>query len=80
MYRFGEHSMRYGLGLGWWWMIGLAVIFVVLIIWIVMKEINKKTHSNTQLGNKSAHDILDERYAKGEIEKEEFEERKKNLS
>ncbi len=77
MHRFGEHGWRMGLGMGWWWIIGL--VFIVIIIWVVVKAINQNSHSNTQLGNKSALDILKERYAKGEIEKEEFEERKKNL-
>lgn len=79
MHRFGEHGWRLGLGIGWLWLIGLIVIAMIIIIWIVMKKVNQKTESNNQIGNKSALDILNERYARGEIDKEEFEERRNNL-
>ena len=77
MHRFGEHGWGMGFGMGWWWMIG--VICIVIIVWIVVKIINQTNSSNTRLGNKSALDILKERYAQGEINKQEFEERKKDL-
>ncbi|MFA6863494.1 MAG: SHOCT domain-containing protein [Dysgonamonadaceae bacterium] len=77
MHRFGEHGWGMGYGMGWWWIVG--VIIMVAIVWMVVKMINQTNHSNTQLGNKSALDILKERYARGEIDKQEFEERKNNL-
>jgi putative membrane protein len=67
---FGEH----GWGMGWWWIIGLVI--VIAVIWMVIKSMNRNTGSTPQ---KSALDILKERYASGEIDKEEFEKRKKDL-
>ena len=69
---FGEH----GWGMGWWWIIGL--IIVIAVIWIVVKSMNRGTGSSQSTG-KSALDVLKERYAKGEIDKQEFEERKRDL-
>ena len=59
----------------------MGIIWVVilgLIIWggcSYLKRDRGAEHSNN-----SALDILKERYAKGEISKEEFEEMKRNLS
>lgn len=74
MHRFGTHGWVMGL----WWIVG--VILIVIIVWVVIKMTSKTNHSSRQQDNKSALDILKERYARGEIDKEEFEERKKNLS
>jgi putative membrane protein len=65
-----------GWGMGWWWIIG--IIIIVAIAWMVVKSMNKNTGSTNNPG-KSALDILKERYAKGEINKDEFEERRKDL-
>ena len=64
----------FGLGMGWGWIIGL--IIVVAIIWMVFKFMNQQKQITN---NKSALDLLNERYAKGEIDKAEYEERKKDL-
>ena len=69
---FGGH----GWGMGWWWIIG--VIVLIAIIWPLAQGFNRN-NSATREPQKSALDILKERYARGEIDKQEFEERKKDL-
>lgn len=71
----GGHGWGMGHGMGWWWIIG--IIIIVAIVWIVMKAMKNNTATNVP--GKSARDILKERYAKGEIDKDEFEERRKDL-
>jgi putative membrane protein len=65
-----------GWGMGWFWIIG--IIIIVAIVWIMVKVMNNNTSSKNFPG-KSALDILKERYAKGEISKDEFEEGRKDL-
>ena len=68
--------MMGGFGMGLWWIVGLIVL--VVIIWPFAKGSNRGNAGTSQT-QKSALDILKERYAKGEIGKEEFEERKRAL-
>lgn len=78
MHRFGEHGWGMGYGMGWWWIIG--IILIIIIVWLVVKAINQNKHpTSINAENKSPLDILKERYARGEIDKEEFEERKRML-
>ena len=70
------HGWGMGWGMGWWWIIGLIIL--VAVIWMVVKTRNKSNSLSSGPG-KSAPDILKDRYARGEIDKEEFEERKKDL-
>ena len=74
----------YGDVAGWGMGGGLMMIFfwaafIVFIVWIV-RELGAGRHSETPTRHShSALDILKERYAKGEIEKSEFEAKKKDL-
>lgn len=63
-------------GMGLWWIIGIVVL--IAAIWPLWQRFNRN-NSPGQRPGKSALDILKERYAKGEIDKQEFEERKKDL-
>ena len=66
----------YGWGMmGWGWILGLVIL--VTIIWFIAKVVNQNNMSQSK--DKSAIDILKERYARGEIDKDEFDKRKKDL-
>jgi len=85
MYGFGNNNMMSWGGVGltfgiiglilmvlWWLFVVAAIVF--LIKWIA------KQFRNGDSIQKSVLDILKERYARGEIDKKEFEEKKKDLS
>ncbi len=69
-------------GMGWWmafgglWMLIFWAGLIALIVWGVIKlsQRNGSTPKRTPL------DVVKERYAKGEISREEFEQLKKDLS
>jgi putative membrane protein len=62
--------------MGWGWVIGLLILIVVF--WIIVRIVNQNYHSRSSI--KTPLDILKERYARGEIDKEEYEERKKDIT
>ena len=55
------------------------IIIIIAIIWFV-GQASGLSFSGLNASSKSAVDILKERYAKGEIDKQEFEEKKKDLA
>jgi putative membrane protein len=63
-----------GCGMGFDWIVGIALL--TLISWGIIKAINSNNKGQKN-NDKSALDILKERFVKGEISKEEFEEMKK---
>ncbi|MEC9491942.1 SHOCT domain-containing protein [Flexistipes sp.] len=70
-YGFG---MGYGMGFGWI----IWIIVIILLIFLLVKVFGSQNNSTGRDENR-ALEILKERYAKGEIDKQEFEEKKKDL-
>ncbi|VAW22797.1 hypothetical protein MNBD_BACTEROID01-1930 [hydrothermal vent metagenome] len=69
----GINGMSWGMGLGWI----ISIVILVVLIWFFTKIIS--SGNNSLQNKKSALDILNERYARGEIGKEEYEGIKKNI-
>jgi putative membrane protein len=71
-------------GMGWFGMIfmiifwGLIIVGLVLLIRWLIQNTSSRASSDVSTGSK-AMDILKERYAKGEINRDEFESMKKDL-
>jgi len=61
---------------GWMWIFWIAVLvgLVFLIKWIVQQSSSGETKEK-----EDALEILKKRYARGEIDQEEFEQKKKDL-
>ncbi len=72
----GGHGWGMGWGMGFGWIIGLVVL--IFIIWIIVRVVNNNKGTGRS-DKRSPVDILKERYARGEIDKKEFDERKKDL-
>jgi putative membrane protein len=67
--------MGEGLGMGFggfMWL--LWILLIAGLVWLVAAFVRPSDH------RKSALEILEERYARGEIEREEFERRKADLT
>lgn len=68
----------------WTWLIPLILLVLIGIAVYMIYKNNKTskqiTHSGGDQKNSRALEILDERYAKGEIDEEEYKRMKRNLS
>ena len=67
----------FGFG-GFLFMIAWWVVVIYAVVWVIRQMTNGGVHHEKK-HHAFAMDILKERYAKGEINKQEFEEKKKDL-
>lgn len=64
-----------GMGVwGWLMMVAFWVVVIALVIWMV-----RSTGGSTRSDENQALRILDERFARGEIEQDEYQERRRVL-
>ena len=77
-------GMGWGYGMGWFWTILMAAFWIVVIVgivflirWLVISTIAGGRAARSE---DSPLEILKRRYARGEIDKQEFEEKKKDLA
>jgi len=76
-----HHPMEGWTRMGVWWMwfiILIAVFLIILLTYLIISE-DKKDENRLSDLNRSAEKILDERYARGEISREEYKEMKKEM-
>ena len=78
----GGHGYGWGMG-GWWGGIFMVVFWIVVIVLVVLviRRLTKQGMGSApaETMKRDPVEILRERYAKGEIDTEEFEERMKTL-
>jgi putative membrane protein len=78
-----------GFGNGYWWLFPILMIGMMVLCFFIMRGYmgsmmcrphsrGKDTHDEKAGG--SALDILNKRYARGEVDKQEYEEKKKTLT
>jgi putative membrane protein len=72
------HMWDIPVGMGWWWVFG--VVFWEGLIALIVWGITRLVRGGGAASRRNPLDIAKERYAKGEISKEEFEQLKKDLT
>jgi putative membrane protein len=75
---FGHEQVMWGFGA--WWMMFFWILVIIGIVFLIKWLVEQgRTDRKTSQTEESALDIIRKRYAKGEIDKEEFEQKKKDL-
>lgn len=73
----GPQMMEWtGMGYGWWMPLGGVIFLVILIVGLYLVFTGSRTERPRSV---SAIEILKERYAKGEITEEQYQEMKKEI-
>lgn len=70
-------------GMGWWmvfWMVLFWGVIVALVVWGIKRLTGRDGSGSSTSEKRDPLDIAKERYARGEISREEFEQIKKDLS
>jgi len=75
---FGYGYGMMGAGLGWFFML-LVVVIVVAVAVGLLRDVWSLRHDR-HLRSRAALDILDERYARGEIDADDYKKRRADLS
>jgi putative membrane protein len=79
----GPGMMDWGFGMGWFGLIMMGVFWILIIVAIIFLirwlVVSSRVGSHGQKPEESALEILKKRYARGEINKEEFEQKKRDL-
>ena len=65
-------------GFHWWWLIPIAMMFLCFLMMRGRGSCMVRRFRSPHSGE-SAREILDKRYALGEIGREEYEEKKRNM-
>jgi putative membrane protein len=73
MWHWGNHWWMWG-GMGFFW------VLVIVGIIVLIKWLSKTSQPGSIPGQETPLDILKKRYARGEINKEEFERIKKDIT
>ncbi len=72
------HNMFFG---GMWFSWLFWIIFIALMVWLITGLTNRsRKNAGPESAKETPLDILKKRYASGEIDKKEFEEKKKDLT
>jgi putative membrane protein len=73
------NGIGHGWGMGFGWLI--AIIVILLIVWLIIRYAGRSSRQGRDFDpkSKSSMDILKDRYARGEIDKNEFEEKRQDL-
>ena len=79
----GPWMMWWGHGMGWFWPFMMMVFWVAVIVGVVflVRRLMSSSDGNRSAGaGESALEILNKRYARGEISRDEYEQMKKDIS
>jgi len=70
----GDH-----MGRGWWWAMGIGWLIFLVLIGVVIVVVARHV-TTTRTRSSSAKDLLAERFARGEIDEDEYRKRRDILN